>query len=339
MGPAVLEDILRFLPKVNEPRVLVGHDTSDDAGVFIIDDQRALVQTVDFFSPIVDDPYLFGQIAAANSLSDIYAMGATPLSALNIACFPSCLTVSEMGQIIKGGADKLLEAGAVLLGGHTVDNPEPKFGLAVTGIVHPDEIWRNRGIQPGDLLFLTKPLGSGIIATALKRGALPEEYEQIAVDAMATLNKAPWQVLRQYKATVHACTDVTGFGFLGHLSEMVQGGGCSVTVFADALPLLPGALDFAVKKFVPGGTNRNREFFGKHTSFAANVPAVYQTLMFDAQTSGGLLVAVPEGEADGLIKAMSAAGVAATIVAAASAEIENCPIKVVFEGKKTPCQQ
>ena len=212
LGPGVLDEVLANLPRITDARVLVGPDTSDDAGVILLDAQRALVQTLDFFSPIVDDPYLFGQIAAANSLSDVYAMGAQPLTALNIACFPTCLSVQEMGEIIRGGADKLKEAGAILLGGHTVENPEPKFGMAVTGLVCPDKMWTNTGAQEGDALLLTKPLGTGVLATAFKADMLDPEHATVMVETMRTLNKAAAQVLHD-QATVHACTDVTGFGF------------------------------------------------------------------------------------------------------------------------------
>ncbi len=306
--------MLSCLPKVVDPRVLVGPETSDDAGVILIDSERALVQTVDFFSPIVDDCYLFGQIAAANSLSDIYAMGAEPFTALNIACFPTCLTPAEMGEIIRGGADKLLEAGAILLGGHTVENPEPKFGMAVTGIIHPSGLWTNTGAQAGDVLLLTKPLGTGILATALKAGMLDPEQEAAAVHAMCTLNKAAAQVLRQH-ATVHACTDVTGFGFLGHLAEMIQADPISVTIRARALPLLPGTLAAAEMGLVPAGAYRNREFFQEHIQFAEGVPLAYQDIAFDPQTSGGLLVAIPAAQAAQVLEALQAAGVEAQVVA------------------------
>lgn len=314
MGPGALDEVLSCLPKVVDPRVLVGPGTSDDAGVILIDTDRALVQTVDFFSPIVDDCYLFGQIAAANSLSDIYAMGAEPLTALNIACFPTCLTPAEMGEILRGGADKLLEAGAILLGGHTVENPEPKFGMAVTGIIHPAGLWTNTGAQEGDVLLLTKPLGTGILSTALKAGMLEPKQEAAAVEAMCTLNKAAATVLRN-NATVHACTDVTGFGFLGHLSEMLQQGPISVSVHASALPLLPGALEMAQMGLVPAGAYRNREFFADNIFIAEDVPLAYQDLMFDPQTSGGLLVAIPTTEAADVLVALQAAGVEAQVVA------------------------
>lgn len=313
MGPGALDEVLTGLPKVVDSRVLVGPETSDDAGVMLIDSERALVQTVDFFSPIVDDCYLFGQIAAANSLSDIYAMGATPLSALNIACFPTCLTPLEMSEILRGGADKLLEAGAILLGGHTVENPEPKFGMAVTAVIHPDAFWTNTGAQVGDALILTKPLGTGILSTALKAGLLEAEHEAAAVEAMRTLNKAAAETLRRH-ATVHACTDVTGFGFLGHLSEMIQADPITSVINSEALPILPGALEQAQMGLVPAGAYRNREYFGDRIVIADAVPTACQDLMFDPQTSGGLLVAIPDGEKEKVLAALQTAGVAAQVV-------------------------
>lgn len=313
MGPGALDEVLAGLPKVVDSRVLVGPETSDDAGVMLIDSERALVQTVDFFSPIVDDCYLFGQIAAANSLSDIYAMGATPLSALNIACFPTCLTPLEMSEILRGGADKLLEAGAILLGGHTVENPEPKFGMAVTAVIHPDAFWTNTGAQVGDVLILTKPLGTGILSTALKAGLLEAEHEAAAVEAMRTLNKAAAETLRRH-ATVHACTDVTGFGFLGHLSEMIQADPITSVINSEALPILPGALEQAQMGLVPAGAYRNREYFGDRIVIADAVPTAYQDLMFDPQTSGGLLVAIPDGEKEKVLAALQTAGVTAQVV-------------------------
>lgn len=330
MGPGALDEVLSSLPQMKDPRVLIGPGTSDDAGVILIDAERALVQTVDFFSPIVDDCYLFGQIAAANSLSDIYAMGAEPLSALNIACFPTCLTAEEMGEILRGGADKLSEAGAVLLGGHTVENPEPKFGMAVTGIIHPDGLWQNRGAQPGDVLLLTKPLGTGVLSTALKADMLSAAQEEATVETMRTLNKMAAAILRQ-QATVHACTDVTGFGFLGHLVEMIQADAIEVTVNAAALPLLSGALELAQMGLVPGGAYRNREFFADKVTFATEVPLAYQDLMFDPQTSGGLLAAIPAQEAVAVQVALAEAGVAARVVAKVRSLADSGPITVIFD--------
>lgn len=305
--------MLSKLPKLTDPRVLVGPETSDDAGVFLINEHQALVQTVDFFAPIVDDPYLFGQIAAANSLSDVYAMGGTPLTALNIACFPSCLTVDEMGEIIRGGADKLVEAGVLLLGGHTVENPEPRFGMSVTGMIHPAHIWRNVGAHPGDALVLTKPLGTGLLATAFKAGLLPAEQEVAMVESLVTLNRAAADVLRR-ETEVHACTDITGFGLLGHLREMCAGSSVGMELSAVKLPLFPGALEIAAMGLVPAGAYRNREFVGESVRFDSAVSLAMQDLMFDPQTSGGLLAAIPAADATRVMAAFSVAQVTASLI-------------------------
>ena len=274
----------------------------------------ALVQTVDFFSPIVDDPYLFGQIAAANSLSDIYAMGATPLTALNVACFPTCLTVQEMGQIMQGGADKLREAGVLLLGGHTVENPEPRFGMAVTGVIDPRQgIWTNGGAQVGDSLLLTKALGTGVLGTAVKAGFLNAADQQAMVESMCLLNRRAAELLRQH-AQVHGCTDITGFGLLGHVWEMAQAANVEIELWAGALPILPGALDNARMGLVPAGAYRNREFVGDAVTFAADVPLELADLMFDPQTSGGLLVALPAAQAQQVAEVLQAAGLVAQVI-------------------------
>lgn len=313
MGPGALDQVLSCLPKLTDPRVLVGPETSDDAGVFLLDNQQALVQTVDFFSPIVDDPYLFGQIAAANSLSDVYAMGAVPLTALNIACFPTCLTVEEMGEIIRGGADKLQEAGVCLLGGHTVENPEPRFGMSITGVIRPADVWRNVGAETGDALILTKQLGTGLLATALKAGLLPAEQEALMIASMVTLNRLAAQVLRK-ETTVHACTDITGFGLLGHLYEMIKGSQVGAELSASKVPVFSGALEVAGMGLVPAGAYRNREFVGAAASFANSIPVAMQDLLFDPQTSGGLLAAIPAEDAERVMEAFRVAGVQASYI-------------------------
>jgi selenide,water dikinase len=305
--------VLSQLPKLQDPRVLVGPETSDDAGVFLVNEQQALVQTVDFFAPVVDDPYLYGQIDAANSLSDVYAMGGTPVTALNIACFPTCLSVEEMGAIIRGGADKLAEAGVFLLGGHTVENPEPRFGMSVTGLIDPRAIWRNVGARAGDALILTKPLGTGILATAYKGGMLSADVESAMVASMVSLNREAARVLQE-KTMVHACTDVTGFGLLGHLLEMVNAGGVGVRLATDRLPILPEVLSLAGMGLVPMGAYRNREFVGKAVSFAPEVSLAMQDLLFDPQTSGGLLAAIPAADAERVIISLRDAGLSASCI-------------------------
>ena len=317
--------MLSCLPKLTDPRVLVGPETSDDAGIFLLDDQQALVQTVDFFSPIVDDPYLFGQIAAANSLSDVYAMGATPLTALNIACFPSCLSVEEMGEIIRGGADKLQEAGVCLLGGHTVENPEPRFGMSITGVIRPADVWKNVGAKPGDALLLTKQLGTGLLATALKAGLLPPEQETLMVASMVTLNRLAAEVLRQ-ETTVHACTDITGFGLLGHLYEMAKGSHVGVELSVSRVPVFPGALEIASMGLVPAGSYRNREFVGNAVSFADSITLAMQDVLFDPQTSGGLLAAIPATDAERVIEACKAVGVQASCIGIVNDQIRQLSI-------------
>ena len=287
------------------PNVLVGITTSDDAGVYKLNETTALVQTVDFFTPIVDDPYLFGQIAAANSLSDIYAMGATPLTALNLVAFPNCKLPGEaLLAILQGGQDKVAEAGAVIIGGHTIDDAEPKYGLAVTGIAHPDKIWTNAGAQPGDCLILTKALGTGILASAA-RADLFLQGVAAATASMAALNATAAKVAAGF--SVHACTDITGFGLIGHVYEMAAGSKVAVSLDSTALPLLPEAAEAAAMGFVPGGAYNNRSYLTA-AAFAENVPENIRDICFDPQTSGGLLLAVPAKEAAPLAAALKAAG-------------------------------
>jgi selenide,water dikinase len=293
--------------------LLVGTSTADDAGVFRIAPDLALVQTVDFFTPIVDDPFEFGAIAAANALSDVYAMGGEPRTALNIACFPQQGVPSEvLADVLRGGAAKAAEAGVVVLGGHTVIDDEIKFGMAVTGLVHPDRILRNVGARPGDALLLTKPLGTGIVATALKRDAGAPADHAAAVRSMTTLNATAARVLRGFE--VHACTDVTGFGLLGHAYEMAHGSGMALAFTAEQLPLLPGARALAAAGVVTGGCGRNREWLADKVAIDAGVPGDLAEIAWDPQTSGGLLVAVPAPDAARVLDALTAAGVPAARV-------------------------
>ena len=288
-----------MLPRVADPALLAGTDTLDDAAVYRLSDDVALVQTVDFFTPVVDDPYDFGRIAAANALSDVYAMGGRPLTALNIVCFPSgVLPLEYLGRILRGGADTAALAGATIVGGHTIDDPEPKYGLAVTGIVRPGEELTNAGAVPGDVLVLTKPLGTGIVATAIKRGPLPAPVIAAATASMAALNRDAAEVARAYG--VRALTDVSGFGLLGHLTEMCRAGGVGADVWFDRLPLLPEAPALAQQGVVPGGTERNLEYVEAWTEFDEPLGSWQRLLCADAQTSGGLLLAVPP-EAAGLV--------------------------------------
>ena len=308
LRPQELEKVLAALPKVSDPDVVVGTDTSDDAAAYRIDDETLIVQTVVFFTPVVDDPYLFGAISAANSLSDVYAMGARPLFALNIVGFPSNrLPMSVLEKILRGALDKAAEAGISIVGGHTVDDTEPKFGLAVTGVVHPDRLLRNVGAAEGDVLVLTKPLGMGILSTALKQGLADATTAREAAGFMAALNRAAAETLTG--RTVHACTDVTGFGLLGHLHEMAAGSGVDVVLTAGAVPVLAAAEEFAAAGVVPGGTLNNLDHVQPHVAFGAAVTRTKQILLADAQTSGGLLISLPESECDSLLDALRKAGI------------------------------
>jgi len=280
----------------------VGSETSDDACVYRLSDSLALVMTVDFFTPIVDDPFTFGQIAAANALSDVYAMGATPLTAMNLLCFPSCLDLSVAEEILRGGAEKALEADCVIAGGHSIADDEPKYGLSVTGIVDPARVLKNSGARPGDKLLLTKALGTGVVMTALKEGILTGDEAADAILSMRALNRRAAEIAADYH--VHACTDITGFGLIGHTCELAEGSGVSVTLRACAAPLLPRALDMAREDMFSGGMERNRDYFGSRVSVDSNVPESLAGLLFDPQTSGGLLFSVPAEEAEALLAAL-----------------------------------
>lgn len=271
--------------------VLVGFDTADDAGVYKLTPECALVQTVDFFTPIVDDPFTFGAIAAANSLSDIYAMGGRPVCALSIVAYPGKGDLGDLEAILQGGASKMAEAGCVILGGHSVNDQEIKFGYAVTGIVHPERILTNAGAQPGDYLVLTKSIGTGVISTALKQGIADEVHVRASVESMLTLNReACEQVL---SAGAHGCTDVTGFGLIGHAREMALASNVTLEIEAEAVPLLPGALEYARAAAIPGGLKNNREFAGCAVELTRELSPELESLLYDPQTSGGLLASVP----------------------------------------------
>jgi selenide, water dikinase len=287
---------LRLLPKQDAvPELLVGHETSDDAGVYQLTDSIALIQTVDFFTPIVDDPYMFGQITAANSLSDVYAMGGEPKTVLNIVAYPiKKLGAEVLSDILRGAADKVKEAGALTVGGHSIDDKEPKFGLSVTGIVHPDKIWKNVGANTGDVLVLTKPIGVGIITTGIKRSVVTPEQEQIVTETMAELNKTAAEVLMNYHP--HAVTDVTGFGLLGHSSEMARGSDVSFEISYSKVPILEGALELARDGVVPGGSKSNHKWILDDVDYE-DLSIEEQLVLCDAITSGGLLVSISEDEA------------------------------------------
>ena len=305
---------MRYLPpNIEDANLIVGMENSDDAGVYRLNDEQAIVQSVDFFTPVVDDPYAFGQIAAANALSDIYAMGAKPLTAMNLVSFPvGKLKMDILAKILQGGSEKIREAGAVLVGGHSIDDAEPKYGLSVTGIVHPDHILSNAKAIPGDVLILTKPLGVGIITTGIKRGIVSPEAEAEVIEVMATLNKGAAEAA--IEVGVHAVTDVTGFGFLGHLHEMLQASRCSAEVYASAVPVLDSVWECIKQKAIPAGTQANRRHLEGEVDFAPDVSEEVQIVLFDAVTSGGLLLAVPEERVDLLIKRLELYKTPATAV-------------------------
>lgn len=278
----------------------------------MVRDDLAAIHTVDFFPPIVDDPYAFGQIAAANSLSDVYAMGGTPSLAMNLICFPSCLDLQTVRAILEGGADKVREAGAVIAGGHSIEDSEPKYGLCVTGYAHPDTILRNDRARPGDSLVLTKPLGTGVLTTAAMADLLSEQQTRDMIAVMATLNKNAQRAMMPVRPS--ACTDITGFGFLGHLCELVRGSGFSVVIDSKSVPVLPGALDLARDGILPAGAYRNMDFVDNLITVAPSVPQELSDILYDPQTSGGLLISVPGQRAGELMKRLEAEGVAAAIV-------------------------
>jgi len=315
--PGFLLPLLGLLPPVVDPNVLVGSSTADDAAVYRLSDDLALVLTTDFFTPIVDHPRDFGQVAAANALSDVYAMGGKPLTALSIVGFPENLPAEVLADILKGAADKATEAGIAIVGGHTIKSEEPIFGLAVVGTVHPDRVLSNAGARPGDALVLTKPLGLGIISTAAKNdqdeaGAIAE-----AIRVMATLNRGAAEVLARFE--VHALTDVTGFGLLGHLRNITAASQVVATVWADRVPVLPAARRYVAEGIAPGGTRANWSFLADWVQYAAGISKEEQLLLCDAQTSGGLLAAVPEATVDGVLRALSESG---TLAAACVGRIE-----------------
>jgi selenide,water dikinase len=286
---------LAAIPRVTNENVLVGFDTADDAGVYKLTPELALVQTVDFFTPIVDDPYTFGAIAAANSLSDVYAMGGKPLSALSMLAYPADGDLDDLEQILKGGAEKIHEADCVILGGHSVADDEIKFGYSVTGSIHPDRIKANSSARAGDVLVFTKRIGTGVVTTALKRGIASESDVQAAIDSMMLLNRRACEAMLAFD--VHGCTDVTGFGMIGHAREMANGSGLTIEIEAASVRFLPGALDYARQGAIPGGLKNNREFASCAVDIAANIPPEIENLLYDPQTSGGLLISLPEQDA------------------------------------------
>jgi len=308
LPPGDLEKSLSGMVFPTDENVIVGLDLADDAGVYKISDDLALIQTVDFFTPIVDDPYWFGQIAAANALSDVYAMGGKPKTAMNLVAFPlKEMEISVLRQIIQGGIDKLTEANVVLIGGHSIMDKELKYGLSVTGFVHPKQVLTKNNLQVGDRLVLTKPLGTGIVNTAIKAGMVSADITDQVTRMMASLNRDAAEIMLNFN--ISACTDVTGFGLLGHLAEMVCGSGISVRIFSGQTPVIAEALEFASMGFIPGGTHKNRQFRESMVTFAETVERSRQDVLFDPQTSGGLLLGVSANSADDLVAALEDAGV------------------------------
>jgi selenide,water dikinase len=317
----LLDSILRRLPRPTDPNVLVGFDTNDDAGVYLVGPELALVQTVDFFTPIVDDPHTFGQIAAANALSDVYAMGGKPVSALSLVGFPDKGDPEILEQIIRGGLSKMMEAKCSVIGGHSIRNEDIQFGYAVTGMINPQRVWRNVGARPGDVLLLTKAIGTGVLSTALKKDRLAAAALEAATASMTDLNRAASEALQELQEKagaaqpIHAVTDITGFGVLGHAREMALGDpqknieSVSLEIDHAAIRYLPGAVEAAREGFLPGGLKNNRDFVGDCAGYAESVAQVHRDLLFDPQTSGGLLVAISPESADAAISTLEQRGV------------------------------
>ena len=318
----MLDTVLGKLARQHDPNVLVGFDHADDAGVYLLTPEMALVQTVDFFTPIVDDAFTFGQIAATNALSDVYAMGGKPRTALALVCFPEKADIEILERILAGGLSKMIEAGCTVVGGHSIRDEETKFGYAITGLIHPQRVLANQGAQPGDRLIFTKSLGTGVISTAIKKGLAKQEWIDAAVKSMTTLNKAAAEVISATRTgeaaapqdagwSVHALTDVTGFGLIGHAREMALASNVSMIFHSNKIPAIDGALDCIHAGYIPGGLNANRDFAECVVTYEESVPADIRTLLFDPQTAGGLLISVSAEDAERLTKTLQDAGVAA----------------------------
>ncbi len=305
LSPKLLNQVLGRVPAVTNPNVLVGFETADDAGIYRIAPDCALVQTVDFFTPMVDDPRTFGAVAAANALSDVYAMGGMPVSALSIVAFPARGDIEQLLEIMTGGAGKMAEAGCAVIGGHSVADDEMKFGYAVTGVIHPDRVLRNAGARAGDALIFTKRIGTGVISTALKRGIAEPGHVEGAIASMLQLNREAAEAMRGFD--VHGCTDVSGFGLIGHAREMALGSGVTLEIQTNSVQFLPGALDYARAGAVPGGQKNNYEFASCVVEKTSELAPEIETLLYDPQTSGGLLISLPESDAPGLMKSIPGA--------------------------------
>ncbi len=317
------------MPLISDPKLVTGYEHAEDAGVYKITDDLALVQTVDFFTPTVDDPFTFGQIAAVNALNDIYAMGGTPLTAMNIVCFPiKTMDKSVLREVLRGGLDKMREAGVLLVGGHSVEDNEIKYGLSVTGTIHPDRVLFNRGARPGDRLILTKPLGTGIVATAIKAGAAGQTLVEQATRCMTTLNKKAAELMIA-AGDIHSCTDITGFGFLGHACEMIEGGEVGLRIEASRIPILEGVLDLTQTGYLPGGLYRNRNYRLHQVEKAPSCPDWIFDVCFDPQTAGGLFFSLPSEKAEPLAAAMRRAGITDAVVV--GDVVSDDPGKILME--------
>ena len=321
VGAGTLVKLLDGFRTHSDPRLLVGYDKSDDASVYLLDENTALVQTTDFFPPIVDDPFLYGQIAAANAISDVYAMGGEPKLALNILCLPESMTREMVQELLRGGYDKAYEAGAIITGGHTIHGAEPIYGLAVSGFVHPKRVLTNSGAKPGDVLLLTKPLGVGVLTTAAKAGLAEPAVMDRIYRQMAALNRTARDIMVKYR--VHSCTDVTGFALLGHGFEMAQGSGCTVHIQSGNVPFHPEAWDLAAMGLIPAGAYRNRDFAQKSVTDRGDVSRTMQDLLYDPQTSGGLLMAVDPADAEACLRELRDAIPAAAQVGYVTEKEEN----------------
>jgi len=320
--------VLHSLPKFEHPDMIVGVETSDDAGVFCLRPDLAIVNTVDFFTPIVDDPYVFGQIAATNALSDVYAMGGEPRTAMNIVCFPrGKMDIQILGEVLKGGAEKAREAGAVVIGGHSIIDEEIKYGMAVTGVIHPDKVIRNVGVQEGDALVLTKALGTGIITTALKRGKASKESVQAAVASMITLNNTASKIMRNYP--VHACSDITGYGLLGHALGMASGSSVTLILESAKLPLLERARRLAEKGYLTGGCKRNREYLKDKITIDKSIREGLVEVAMDPQTSGGLLIALAQRYAEKLVDELKENGVKLATIVGYATSLQKAWVRLV----------
>jgi selenide, water dikinase len=321
-----LDQVLARLPRVADKNVLVGFDTSDDAGVYKLSPECALVQTVDFFTPIVDDPYTFGAIAAANALSDVYAMGGRPVSALSVLAYPASGDLDDLDAILRGGMDKMLEAGCAVIGGHSVNDAEIKFGYAVTGLVHPARVLTNAAARPGDVLVFTKRLGTGVVSTARKRGLASPEDVETSIASMLELNWSACETMLSFGA--HAVTDVTGFGLIGHAREMALASGVTVEIDARSVQFLPGALEYARMGALPGGLGNNRDFASCAVEVSGEIPSEIESLLYDPQTSGGLLIAAAEPEAAAMARNCDAACLIGRVL-----ERGEKPVRVVWRAE------